>query len=253
MSAITTPSAVERALDSGRWASLMVALGETAIFPTAVHRVLLYGPPGTGKSSIAYSMFPSTAIERVTLHDQVDPSDLIGTWKVTARNGGTDMEWVDGPAVRAMKSGSPLILDEVDSMSPEVKNILHAILDDRAIASLHLPNGTIVKPTPGFCVIGTTNRSPDDLPEAIRDRFDLTLRADTPAPGILSSLPEDMAAMLVATYRNTTTKQWSPCVSARSMLAFSRLTEAIGDRSMAARLVFNKSATDFLNALSAHA
>jgi len=247
--ATTTP--LSDALASGKWATIMEALASTTVFPSAVHRVLLYGPPGTGKSSVAYQMWPSATIERVTLHDQVDPADLIGQWRVTARNGGTDMEWVDGPAIRAMRSGSPLVLDEVDSMSPEVKNILHAILDDRSIASLHLPTGEIVRPAPGFCVIGTTNRGPDDLPEAIRDRFDLTLRADTPAPGILASLPSDMAAMLVSTYRNSTTKLWAPTVTARSMLAFSRLSDPTGDRYIAAQLIFNKQATDLLNNLKA--
>ena len=72
--------------------------------PNRVHRVLLYGPPGTGKSSWAQSAF--NKVERVTLHAQLPPEDLIGSTGLVAESGGTKTVWQDGPAVRAMRRGS---------------------------------------------------------------------------------------------------------------------------------------------------
>ena len=50
--------------------------------PDQIHRILLYGPPGTGKSSWAGTAFAH--VERVTLHAQMPPEDLIGSMALVA-------------------------------------------------------------------------------------------------------------------------------------------------------------------------
>src|SRR5688500_12922412 len=98
------------------WADILDELVKHSAIPDRVHRLLLYGPPGTGKSSWAGSAFAH--VERVTLHAQMPPEDLIGSMALVARKGGTETVWQDGPAVRAMRRGSALVIDEIDQHSP---------------------------------------------------------------------------------------------------------------------------------------
>jgi MoxR-like ATPase len=225
------------------WAQTLDELVRQSAIPDRIHRVLLYGPPGTGKSSWAGTAFAH--VERVTLHSQMPPEDLIGSMALSASKGGTNTVWQDGPAVRAMRRGCALVLDEVDQHSPELRCALHALLDDKAIAGITLPNGERVEPAEGFAVIATTNAEPSILPEALLDRFDLVLLADKPASPILDRLPRGLASVLSRAYDRQQIAHWTPAVSVRSVLALTRLAESTGlDR--AAELIFGDSGTDIL-------
>jgi nitric oxide reductase NorQ protein len=176
------------------WADVLNELVVNSAIPDRVHRVLLYGPPGTGKSSWAQSAFAH--VERVTLHAQMPPEDLIGSMALVARKGGTNTVWQDGPAVRAMRRGSALVIDEIDQHSPELRCALHAILDDRSIAGITLPTGERVEPAEGYTVIATANAEPSMLPDALLDRFDLVLLANRPIAAVLDKLPRGLASIL---------------------------------------------------------
>ena len=225
------------------WADILSELVLVSALPDRIHRVLLYGPPGTGKSSWAGTAFAH--VERVTLHAQMPPEDLIGSMALVARDGGTNTVWQDGPAVLAMRRGSALVIDEIDQHSPELRCALHNILDDKAIAGITLPTGERVEPAVGFCVIATTNAEPSQLPDALLDRFDLVLLANRPTPGVLARLPEGLASVLARAYDRQEVARWTPPVSVRSILAVTRLAESTGlDR--AAELIFGESSTDIL-------
>lgn len=243
-----------------RWNETLAALTEPAsgmgapraqIFPHAVHRILMYGPPGTGKSSALVFLECALGAQfkqalRITLHQQMAPEDLFGCYML--RDGSTI--WVDGPAVIAMRRGLPLILDEITEHSGEVRCALHAIMDDLSMARITLATGETIKPEPGFCIVGTTNNTPADLPEALADRFDIKLPAMMPAPGILDAMPEASANMLRSMYAaHETSGAWNyiPPVTVRSMQAFHKL-EAQWDSERAARAVFLDGADDFLTA-----
>ena len=225
------------------WADVLNELVVNSAIPDQVHRVLLYGPPGTGKSSWAQSAFAH--VERVTLHAQMPPEDLIGSMALVARKGGTETVWQDGPAVRAMRRGSALVIDEIDQHSPELRCALHAILDDRSIAGITLPTGERVEPAEGFCVIATMNGEPGSLPDALLDRFDLVLLANRPIAGVLDKLPRGLASVLSRAYDSQSVARWIPPVSVRSVLALTRLADATGIE-RAADLIFGESATDIL-------
>ena len=145
------------------WAQELDTLVCECAIPEQIHRILLYGAPGTGKSSWAGTAFAH--VERVTLHAQMPPEDLIGSMALVASNGGTNTVWQDGPAVRAMRRGGALVLDEIDQHSPELRCALHALLDDKSIAGITLPTGERIEPAVGFCIIATTNAEPSTLPE----------------------------------------------------------------------------------------
>ena len=225
------------------WAELLNELVRTSAVPAHVHRILLYGPPGTGKSSWAGSAFAH--VERITLHAQMPPEDLIGAVALVARKGGTNTVWQDGPAVRAMRTGSALVLDEIDQHSPELRCALHAILDDRSIAGITLPNGERVEPADGFCVIATTNAEPSTLPEALLNRFDLVLAANRPAGAVLDKLPAGLSNIVSRAYDRQHVARWTPAVSLRSVLALTRLAESTG-LERAAELIFGDSSVDIL-------
>jgi hypothetical protein len=225
------------------WDSILAELVESGAIPKTAHRILLYGPPGTGKSSWAGTAFAH--VERVTLHTQMPPEDLIGSMALVGRNGATETIWQDGPAVRAMRRGLALVLDEIDQHSPELRCALHAILDDRSIAGITLPTGERVESADGFCVVATTNAEPSTLPEALLDRFDLVLMANRPVAAVLDRLPRGLASVLSRAYDRQSVSRWTPSVSVRSILALTRLADATGlDR--AAELIFGETGTDIL-------
>ena len=230
------------------WADALDALVTESAIPDRVHRLLIYGPPGTGKSSWAGTAFAH--VERVTLHSQMPPEDLIGAMALVAKNGGTNTVWQDGPAVRAMRRGSALVIDEIDQHSPELRCALHAILDDRSIAAITLPTGERVEPAEGFCVIATTNAEPTSLPEALLNRFDLVLLANRPTSAVFDKLPRGLASVLSRAYDREHVARWTPAVSVRSILALTRLAEATGmDR--AAELIFGECGVDILASAAA--
>jgi hypothetical protein len=222
------------------WSATIATLVEKDIFPKLVHRLCLYGPPATGKSALAYHLFGSS-VERVTLHQQVSPEDLIGCLGLTSDNGATVTTWQDGPVIRAMRgdgtNGFPLVLDEIDQVSGDVRCILHAVCDDWPNIAITLPDGEVVKPKPGFCVIATTNQSPNTLPEALQSRFDLIVYACSPCTGILESLPEDYRETATRAYDRAEVVRWNPSVTIRSLFAMAQLERELG-REQAAQLVF---------------
>jgi MoxR-like ATPase len=225
------------------WANVLDELVRQSAIPDKAHRILLYGPPGTGKSSWAETAFEH--VERVTLHAQMPPEDLIGSMALVARKGGTNTVWQDGPAVRSMRRGSALVIDEIDQHSPELRCALHAILDDRSIAGITLPNGERIAPADGFCVIATTNADPETLPEALLNRFDLVLLANRPTAAVLDKLPRGLANVLSRAYDREHVARWTPAVSVRSVLALTRLAASTG-LERAAELIFGESGTDIL-------
>lgn len=231
------------------WADVLDALVDAGAFPGSIHRVLIYGPPGTGKSTWALGAFGRDKVERVTLHAQLPPEDLIGSMGLVADNGGTSTVWQDGPAVRAMRAGKVLVLDEVDQHSPETRCALHAILDDKSIAGITLPTGERVQCADTFAIVATTNVRPDELPYALLNRFDLVLLANRPAPGIFAKLPKGMANLLQRAYDREPAYAYTPAVSVRSILALQRLAMAMPIED-AAQLVFGESATDILSSIA---
>jgi MoxR-like ATPase len=195
-------------------------------------RILLYGPPGTGKTSFALSL--DSKSERITLTPGQFPDALLG--KFLLKDGSTF--WQNGPATRAALAGVPLVLDEINKAGPELDSTLQAILDDPSVCRINLDNGEIIKPADGFRIVATMNGNPDQLAEAVLDRFDITIKCDSPSAGLLERLQPDAAAFIVNKMANTpSTENWMPSISPRRMLTFCALRAQLGDE-QAAAIVF---------------
>ena len=225
------------------WDTIMRRLIKDKIIPTPLYRILLYGPARTGKSSMGKELFVRP--ERVTMHKQLPTDDLLGGYGLI--NGTT--QWQDGPAIRALREGKCLVLDEIDQISPECRCILHALLDDPP--GITLPTGERIESTAGYCVIATTNALPSSLPAPILDRFDLILCANTLSEGLQKNLG-DLAGQASAVVGRDRSYNWSRPASINFFLAASKLRKhGLQDEAIVLALgLREKEATDALIALS---
>lgn len=140
--------------------------------------LMLTGPTGAGKTSFIeqFAARLGWGVIRVACSKSIELQELIGRVSLNP-DGSTG--WVDGPAIRAMKEGSILLLDEVNFLDPGQIGGLNTILDG---GSFLIPEtGVRVKPHPDFRVAATGNaldgenvgnyRGTQRMNDALLDRF----------------------------------------------------------------------------------
>jgi MoxR-like ATPase len=178
--------------EAKRGAKLDWSLVERVLASLHVDHVLLWGPPGIGKSYAAYT---KGRVERgvysLVLTPETPASELRGFYQPR----GGELVWCDGPAVRAMREGARLVIEELHEASEDTRALLHALLDDRETARLTLPTSETVVPAPGFQVVATANLGPEALTPALRDRFDALLHLTEPHPEGIEQLDERLRAV----------------------------------------------------------
>jgi MoxR-like ATPase len=152
-------------------------------------RIYLWGRPGIGKTWAAYHKGRiGRGVYAITLTQEMPASELRGQFMPK----GGEFVWQDGPVVRAMREGARLVINEPSHSSEDVIAFLYPILEMPETARITLPTSETVRPAPGFHVVLTDNCPPDDLPPALRDRFDATLEATEPHPEALAALSEPL-------------------------------------------------------------
>lgn len=185
-----------------------------------VDRVLLYGPPGTGKTTVAVDS--AVKAYPVTLHPEMSAQELIGHFVPK----GDEFVWHDGPALRALREGVPLVLNEVDKASGSVMTALYSLCDDHDVMKMTLPNGEVITPADGYKVYATMNGFLDALPDAIRDRFSVRINAEMPHPDALKTLSSNIRKAVENSYesRMQGSEPEAGFVSLREAMAFEDLT-----------------------------
>lgn len=226
------------------WIETLEQLVANKVFPNTVHRLLLWGPFGTGKSTKPHKLFKH--VESVTLRAGYQGAhELIGETGLDSGNSTFKM----GPATKAMLDGAILKIDELDRASADVMGCLYQVLDDPELIRIPV-HGGIVSPAPGYGVVATTNQNPESLDPGIVDRFDIVLRADTPA-----ALPIRKHAMeyLCNHYSSNVVPNlptYRPKISSRRILTAERIGAATGNYEEAYSLVFAGLAPELLTALA---
>lgn len=149
------------------------------------------GPTGNGKSTMVEQVCAQykKPLIRVNLNMMTDEEQLIGSKTLVDGN----VEVVEGPVLIAMRTGSTLLLDEIDAGGANTLLCLQPILEGKPFY-FKLKN-ELITPAPGFNVFATANtkgKGSDDgryigtniLNEAFLERFAVTLNQGYPSASV---------------------------------------------------------------------
>lgn len=187
-----------------------------------IRTAYLWGRPGMGKTYAAYHVGVRGPLYALTLTEETSSSELRGHYLPKGR----EMPWHDGPATMAMREGARLVVNELTHASPDVLSLLHPLLENPDTARLTLPTGETVQPAPGYQLIATDNLPPEDLPEALRDRFDSILEVREPHPAALEQLDPRLRAAAIRSFSLEADRR----ISLRGWFSVQRLIPEFGLR-----------------------
>ena len=149
--------------------------------------VLLEGPTGTGKTTMVrfYCAKHKLPYKRVSLNGGATADDLVGHYILESNgDGNVKTIWIDGVLGQAMVNGWVLVIDEINGAPAEILFVLNSVLDKERILVLSQKDGQIIKPHKNFRVVATCNPTEqgyagtNEINEALRDRFETTLKVD---------------------------------------------------------------------------
>lgn len=205
---------------------------------------LLYGPPGTGKTAMLEAAFSESGFEYVPGTSDTEAGDFVGQY---APLPGGSYEWIDGPLLRAMVQGKPLIIDEIALIDPRALSIVYAATDGRreCYVTANAKRGT-VKAADGFGVHAACN--PDapgaDMSEALLSRMFSQIEYGTDYELMAHFVPAAILtfAMNLEKRRIEGEVTWSP--QARELFAYVEMKKLFDEQTALANLVSSAPALD---------
>lgn len=206
--------------------------------------ILLKGPAGSGKTKLADSIssFFRQPMHSINCSVDLDAEALLGFKTIVQLHGKTEIEFIEGPVVKAMKAGHLLYIDEVNMARPETLPILHSILDYRRMLTNPF-TGEVIHAHRDFSVVAAINEGyigTAPMNEALKNRFisfsipyisgeqlnDLLLREFPNAPPGLISTMLDISQDLINQVQNGLLSD--EAASIRSLLDATELAQHIG-------------------------
>jgi MoxR-like ATPase len=198
------------------------SLIERVLRSPSVRTVYLWGGIGNGKTYAATRFGLRGPLYALTMTEETPAAEIRGHYLPV----GDHMEWRDGPVVLAMRTGGRLVINELTHASPDCFSFLHPVLENPDTAILTLPTGETVTPAPNFQAIITDNLPPEELPPALRDRFDCTLEVREPHPAALAQLSPELRGLAIRAATLDPERHISP----RGWLSVQRLQAEFGIR-----------------------
>ncbi|OAF71458.1 hypothetical protein A3Q56_00777 [Intoshia linei] len=147
--------------------------------------VLLVGETGCGKTTIVqiFTEIYKKQLFTVNCHMNTEASDFIGSIRPNKNCDKKVFVWVDGPLVKAMKSGNYFLIDEISLTDDSVLERLNSVIEREKILTIpEKPENSeksstncIINAHKEFNLIATMNPSGDygkkELSSALRNRF----------------------------------------------------------------------------------
>ncbi|MCM3611027.1 MoxR family ATPase [Planococcus sp. MERTA32b] len=154
--------------DANLWQDVMAAL-------VLRKPVLLKGPTGAGKTRMAESISAvfGQPMQSINSSVDLDAEALLGFKTLVQRDGQSQIEFIEGPVVTAMKKGHLLYIDEINMAKAETLPILHSALDHRRMMTNPF-TGEVIEAHPDFGVIAAINEGyigTAPMNEALKNRF----------------------------------------------------------------------------------
>lgn len=174
---------------------------------------VLFGPPGTGKSTMARNVARKnfnalhgegyTGCPPYTVFQCSE--DAIGTTilerMVIRQNesGQTYSAYEDGPGLVAVRAGCAFIVEEVDESSVGLSAMLTPFAVRGLADDVTLADGTTIRHSQGYAMLGTMNGELDDLHRRLQDRL-APFRVATPSSAMLRALGQSLARLCARMY-----------------------------------------------------
>ena len=153
--------------------------------------ILLFGQPGTGKTAVLEVAFPEGGgLRTMILTPETEADDFYGKYvAVVGEDGRETLVWEDSELVRAMESGSKILLDEIGLAPANQLSPLFGLMDGRG--QLRIPTNPargVVKAKEGFGIVAAYNPdSSRNISEALLSRFGMKVEYTSDY-----SIPRDM-------------------------------------------------------------
>ncbi|WP_028401079.1 ATP-binding protein [Ectobacillus panaciterrae] len=137
--------------------------------------VLLKGPTGSGKTVLAetLSYIFQKPMHSINCSVDLDVEGILGYNTLKTNDGASEVVFVDGPLMKAMKDGHFLYIDEINMAKPETLPLLHGALDYRKMITNPFTQ-EVVYGDEEYRVIAAINEGyvgTSELNEALKNRF----------------------------------------------------------------------------------
>jgi len=153
---------------------------------------LLVGETGCGKTTICqlFAALSDKQLYSVNCHMHTESSDFIGSIRPVRHHDSSDdneklFEWVDGPLIQAMQTGSTFLIDEISLADDSVIERINSVIEPERLILMSEKNtidssegahsNLILKAQDGFNIVATMNPGGDygkkELSPALCNRF----------------------------------------------------------------------------------